>query len=169
MKYLDLKGKTVLTAGGRTLGFVSDLLVDVINENALGIVISKRTLTGGCCYMPLKHLKINKGCVIARALCSPLKRRSVKENRELSASRMLNREVKNEKGQVAGRLVDLEFDPSSGELQGVVVSKGFFEDVFIGRNIVPCGQSLELTGSTVVLHNEDGKCSEIAYRKYLRD
>jgi len=66
---------------------------------------------------------------------------------------LLGLEIVTEDGNNAGAIQDVIIDCTTGRLVGIVITEGLFDDLIVGRPILPIQENLNLNQKTLIISN----------------
>jgi uncharacterized protein YrrD len=170
LKYLDIKGKTVTTAGGKSIGKVLDLLINPKEAKLHGLIVGNSKAIRCFQYIPFLNFKIIRGVVIANGIIIKVKKSYLRKNRNLSMQNYINKEICSRTGEKLGVLMDCIFDIKTAKILALTSSNGFFEDIFEGRKIYITKTELIFKEQKILINESCCSINSNAfYKKYFKE
>lgn len=170
MKYLDVKGKALVDGNNKVLGRVDDFIVDVRNMRVNCFMVSNTLILSNYYVVPYSKAKIFKDFIELSVELCKIKRRILLRNKYIRLENHLDKEIIDVKGRKIGKLIDVIFDEEDGKFRAIVVSSGFFEDVFEGRKIILVNNNTIFKEKNIIVDECNFLCrNDVSFKKYLRE
>jgi uncharacterized protein YrrD len=170
LKYLDIKGKTVVDKRGEVVGIVNSLLVDIKNFRINSLVVSNTNFFNKYYIIPIKNTRCLSEYIALDSRMYRIKKGVLVKNKNIVMQSYMDREILSTNGVKFGKLIDIIFDYINGKFVAFVTSSGFFEDLFEGRKVIPISNSMKFKAKTIVI--EEGSFffrNDVNFKKYLRE
>lgn len=170
MKYLDIKGKTVLDNQGRVLGRVDSLIVDIKNLKIKCILVSNTIFFNNFYVIPYKSIKFLREFIELDKKMHKVKKVTIVKNKKNVLQNQIDKEILDSSGKKLGKLMDLIFDYTNGKFIAMISSGGFFEDLFEGRNIILINSNTKFREENIIVQVGNFTCkNEVRFKKYFKD
>lgn len=170
MKYLDLKGMSVINKRGDKLGRVYDFIFDAKNKRITGLIICNTLVSEKYYCLGLGSLVHQKEFLEIDQEIFKIKKAIVTKNKLILLRHYLNMEIKDKKSRSCGKLIDMFINVLEGELVALVISNGFFEDLLNGRNIINVSEADRFGEDNIIIDENKLICkNECCFKKYLKE
>lgn len=170
MKYLDLRGKSVINKKGEKLGRVYDLIFDAKNKRVTGLIICNTLVSEKYYCLGLERLVHYKEFLEIDQEIFKIKKSIISKNKLLLLRHYLNMEIKDKKGRSQGKLIDMFINVLEGNLIALIISNGFFEDLLNGRNIISVSEADKFGEDSIVIDVNKLVCkNDSCFNKYLKE
>jgi uncharacterized protein YrrD len=123
----DFNYMDVLHIGGKKVGFINDLLLDVNEKRVRGFVISSYSMFAKTVYI-LKEdiISFNTSMIVS----------GTSRKKYLPFSIIKNMDVRDNCGNILGMVEEIIFEPQDFEIKGLVISTGLLSNFLNGKKIV---------------------------------
>jgi len=145
-KASDVIGRQITVRdGGRDIGRIKDLVVDLTGSDVIGIVLSDGMFAGSR-VAPWKAVQafgpdsvvIDVAGSVTKASAAPDIKAVFDKKATIKGLKLLTT-----KGKELGKIVDFAFDETTGAVGGYELSSGLFSDAFEGNPFLPTPQWIE--------------------------
>lgn len=110
-------------------------------------------------------IAIDKKDIIEKLKDFPEIEKAAKENIEFIGLKVIIKD-----GEILGYINDIIFNEKNGNLVGFVLTDGILQDIFEGRNIIPCMNNMKIIENTLILDKQfkdEYEKNKIYYKKLL--
>lgn len=170
LKYLDLKGTSVINKRGDRLGRVYDFIFDAKNKRITGLIICNTLVSEKYYCLGLGSLVHYKEFLEIDQEIYKIKKSIISKNKRILLRHYLNMEIKDIKGIGQGKLIDMFINVLEGDLVALVISNGFFEDLLNGRNIINVSKADRFGENNIIIDECKLVCkNDSCFKKYLKE
>lgn len=170
MKYLDIRGKTVIDNQHNVLGRVDNLIVDLKNMKIRSLVICNTIFLNSYYIISFKDIKFSNEFIELDKKMYKIKKSILIKNKEIILQNHMDKEILDVMGRKLGKLIDIVIDLINGKFIALIASGGFFEDLFEGRKIIPVSNNTVIKQKKIIVDECSFSFKNDAYfKKYLKE
>jgi uncharacterized protein YrrD len=146
VKASDVIGRQITVRdGGRDIGRIKDLVVDLSGREVIGIVLSDGMFTSSrvAAWKAVQafgpdSVVIDVAGSVVKASAAPDIKAVLDKKTRINGLRLLTT-----RGKELGKIIDFAFDETTGDVSGYELSSGLFSDTFEGNPFLPTPQWIE--------------------------
>ena len=169
-KYLDIRGKSVINRKGILMGTIESLIIDITNKKINSLMVCSTLFFTSYYIIPLKNIKCFCDPIEYSGRIYKIKKSIIVRNKKIVLQNHMDSEIVDVCGRNLGKLIDIIFDIKSGDIKSLILSSGFFEDIFDGRNIIAVNSKTKFKRNRIIVDESsfDMK-NDVYFKKFLKE
>ena len=169
-KYLDVKGKNVINRKGHLMGSIESLIIDTRNKKINSLMVCNTLFFKSYYIIPLKNVKCFCDPIEYGGSIFKIKKSILLRNKKIVLQNYIDDEIVDTSGRKLGKLIDIIFDIKSGRIKALILSSGFFEDIFDGRRIIPVSSNTKFQRNRIIASEFSFEMkNDVYFKKFLKD
>lgn len=169
-KYLDVKGKNVINRKGHLMGTIESLIIDRRNKKINSLMVCSTLFFRSYYIIPLKNVKCFCDPIEYSGSIYKIKKCIILRNKEIVLQNHIDDEIVDVCGRKLGKLIDAIFDIKSGEIKALILTSGFFEDIFDGRKIIAVNSNTKFQRNRVIVDELSFEMkNDVYFKKFLKE
>lgn len=136
MKYLDIKGCSVIDEGGEGKGVVEDCIFDSRSKRIYSCIVIKKTPLSHSYVLKLNDIKHFGENLMVKGNLFQIDKNVVVKNSCKMLNSYIDRPIIDSNGNAIGEMKDAILDEDTGIVKAILCSRGFVEDMMEGRRVI---------------------------------
>jgi uncharacterized protein YrrD len=136
MKYLDIKGCSVIDEGGEKKGIVENCIFDKKRKRVYSTIVIMRTPMVHSYILKFNDIKHLGDNLMIKGKLFPVDRSVIAKNSTIMLNNYIDRTIIDSQGNAIGEMKDAIIEEDTGIVKAIICSSGFVEDMMEGRKVI---------------------------------
>lgn len=153
IKYLDIKGCSVINEGGEVKGSVEDCIFDAKSKRIYSSLVIRKNPLLHLFILKFKDIKNVGDNLMTNGELFPIDRSVITKTSNKLFNSYINRMIIDTNGDEVGEMMDAIIEKNTGIVKALICSRGFVEDIIEGRRVILVDNDTIFGQDKIIINN----------------
>lgn len=153
IKYLDIRGSSVINGEGEAKGSVLDCIFDRRSRRITALVVMNKTPLVHYYILRFIDIKNLGDNLMTEEKLYPLKKSIITKNKAIRFGSYVDKAVIDDNGDEVGEIKDAIIEEGTGAIKAIICTRGFVEDMMGGRRVFLVDKETKFGLDKIIIKN----------------